>query len=462
MLGAALSLLIPAAFGGCGSDNKPSTPPVNVTIGAMLPRTGPNANSDWVTAVELAVADMTTAMSKSKITQPITFTVDEKDVASDETMAHDAMMAYSGETARIVITEASNAAIGSNKWNYEQLLADPTTTLPIPVISFTATSASLHAASTDPVPARAAGLTDASHWFYRTCPISNNLSAIRLNEIFGGLGGNHGDLDGNGTVKVVWIGSTDTSTQSSITGDIKAVNTYLTTNPLPTGLTFIAENVSFDPGTDPASFDYTNAIAKATDTHNETTSADDGLPDLIINKALPTIAIPFIKAYKQNAANTYAIFQDGSFRRNSLLIALGAAADNQIGVSNIAYMNNASGALFKTEQSEPRPTSAPAAYEAQGYDAMALALSSRCSRPASPTWTTRPPSIQRIGRGSTLLTPAMVHGRQRAQRPGCRGNLRHRRCRVSRRRSRRSARTTKRSSYNGASGDRLRHGRRHA
>ncbi len=75
------------------------------------------------------------------------------------------------------------------------------------VISFTATSASLHAASTDPVPARAAGLTDASHWFYRTCPISNNLSAIRLNEIFGGLGGNHGDIDGNGIVKVVWIGS---------------------------------------------------------------------------------------------------------------------------------------------------------------------------------------------------------------------------------------------------------------
>jgi hypothetical protein len=220
--------------------------------------------------------------------------------------------------------------------------------------------------------ARQEALRDTANWFYRTCPVSNNLSAIRLNEIFGGLGGNHGDTDGNGTVKVVWIGSTDSSTQSSITGDIKAVNTFVTANPLPSGLTFISENVSFDPGTDPTSFDFTSYIAKATDSNNEQTMAADGPPDLIINKALPNIAIPFIKAYKQNSANSYAIFQDGSFRRNTLLVALGTAADGQVGVSNIAYMNNPSGTLFATEQSS-KTGYAPAAYEAQGYDAMALA-----------------------------------------------------------------------------------------
>jgi hypothetical protein len=374
MLGAALSLLVPVAIGGCGSDNKtPTTPSIDVKIGAMLPRTGPNANSDWVSAVELAVADMTVAMSKAKmIAQPLTFTLDEQDTASDETKSHDAMMTYSNEGARAVITEASNAAIGGNKWNYEQLLADAQSPLPMALISFTATSAALHAASTDPIPARAAGLTDVSHWFYRTCPVSNNLSTIRLNQIFTG----YGDINGDGKVKVVWIGTTDTSTQSSITGDIKAVNTYLTTADgiaALNGKVFISENVSFDAGTDPASFDYTAAIAKATDAHNETTGMDDFVPDLIINKALPTIAIPFIKAYKQNSANTYAIFQDGSFRRNSLLLALGAAADGQVGVSNIAFMNNLSGTTFKTEQ-QAQTHFPPAAYEAQGYDAMAIAL----------------------------------------------------------------------------------------
>ena len=380
MLGAALSLLIPVAIGGCGSDNKPSTPPISVTIGAMLPTTGPNANMDWITAVELAVTDMTSAVKMSTIKQPITFNVEEKNVASDETMAHDAMGVYSTDGAKIVITEASNAAIGSNKWNYEQLdavAAGTAASSPIPVISFTATSGSLNSPTiTDAVPVRQEALRDTANWFYRTCPNSNNLSTIRLNEIFGGLAGNGGDTNGDHTVKVVWIGSMDTSTQSSITGDQKAVNTYLGT---PAGVaalgsnTYSAETVSFDPGTDPTSFDYTTYIAQATDNMNQQTGMQDGFPDMIINKALPNIAIPFIKAYKQNPANTINIFQDGSFRRNTLLVALGTAADGQVGVSNIAYMNNDSGTVFKNEQSAQTGYQ-PAAYEAQGYDAMALGL----------------------------------------------------------------------------------------
>jgi hypothetical protein len=381
MLGAALSLLIPAAFGGCGSDNKPTTPPISVTIGAMLPTTGPNANMDWITAVQLAVTDMTSAVKMStSLKQPITFNLEKTNVASDETMAHDAMQTYSNDGAKIVITEASNAAIGSNKWNYEQIdMAAAGTAGPsaIPVISFTATSASLNSpTATDAVPARQEALRDPANWFYRTCPNSNNLSAIRLNEIFGGLNGNGGDTNNDTKVKVVWIGSTDTSTQSSITGDQKAVMTYLGT---PAGVaalgtnTYSAETVSFDPGTDPTSFDYTTYIAEATDNMNQQTGMMDGTPDMIINKALPNIAIPFIKAYKQNLANTIPIFQDGSFRRNTLLVALGASADGQVGVSNIAYMNNMSGSLFAAEQSAQTGYQ-PAAYEAQGYDAMALAL----------------------------------------------------------------------------------------
>jgi hypothetical protein len=383
ILGATLSLLIPAAIGGCGdSTSKPTTPAINVTVGAMLPRTGPNANSDWVSAVELAVTDMTAAVKAAKmLTQPVTFTVEEKDTASDEAMSYAAMGAYSTDGAKIVITEASNAAIGSNKWNYDQIdlaAAGTAAPSPLPVISFTATSASLNnATATDMVPVRQEALRDANNWFYRTCPVSNNLSQIRLNEIFGGLfPGTNGDVNSDGFVKAVWIGSSDTSTQSSINGDITAVTKYLGT---PAGMaaiggkTFISEKVLFDPGTDPTSFDYTLNITQATDAHNETTMMDDVVPDLIINKALPNIAIPFIKAYKQNPNNIYKIFQDGSFRRNTLLVALGTSADGQVGVSNIAVMNNDSGTLFASEQSA-KTGYLPAAYESQGYDAMALAL----------------------------------------------------------------------------------------
>jgi len=416
MLGAALSLLIPAVIGGCGdSSSKPTTPPITVTVGAMLPTTGPNANSDWISAVELALSDINDAVKAAKMTQPVAFTVEEKDTASDETKAHDAMLAYSGDSAKIVITEASNAAIGANKWNYEQIdlvaAGMPALGAPMPVISFTATSASLNnATATDAVPVRQEALRDAANWFYRTCPVSNNLSTIRLNEIFGGLApGSNGDVNNDGKVKVVWIGSADTATQSSITGDIKAVNTYLGTAAGMAaigGKTFISENVGFNPGTDPTSFDYTMAIGQATDNFNEQTMMPDVVPDLIINKALPNIAIPFIKAYKQNPAGTYSIFQDGSFRRNTLLVALGTAADGQVGVSNIAFMNNASGTLFASEQSA-KTGYAPAAYEAQGYDAMALALlavikASIDNKTAITNATTNMAD-------PALLTPDMVH-----------------------------------------------------
>jgi hypothetical protein len=372
MIGAALSLLVPVAFGGCGDSGSttPTVPAVEMVAGAMLPRTGPNANSDWVSAVELAVFDINAGIKKAKMAKPVNFHIDEQDTASNEAMALAAMGTYQAEGAKIVITEASAAAIGSNKWNYDQAHIDAATQLP--VVSFTATSATLNKVdATDADPVRQAALQDMSNWFFRTCQISDLLAPVRLAQIFSGGTNKNGDVNGDGTVKVVWIGTQDTSTTASITGDQKAVNTYLTAHPL-TGLTFVAETVQFDPGADPTTFDYAAAITAATDSLDAMGNTSVP-PDLIINKALPTVAIPFIKAYKQNTANTTAIFQDGSFRRNTLLAALGSTADGQIGVSNIAYTHNASGELFKTEQ-QAQTLWAPAAYESQGYDAMAISL----------------------------------------------------------------------------------------
>jgi len=386
MLGAALSLLTPAIFAGCGNDNTPpdnTAPPVEITVGAMLPRTGPNANSDWVSAVELAVTHMNAAIKKAKMPRPVSFKLDEIDTASNEAMANVAMQTYSDEHAKIVISEASNAAIGANKWNYTQANIDGT--LQIPVISFTATSASLNKSNTTDMDAtRQLALQDPSEWFFRTCPESNALSNLRLAQVFKALSPTNvanGDVNGDGKVKVVWIGSSDTSTQASITGDRKAFDTYVAG--LPAGsLPYVPETVLFDPGADPTTFNYGPAIAMATDSHPNDgaipvsapiLTTDDGAPDLIINKALPTIAIPFIKAYKQNTANTTAIFQDGSFRRNTLLAALGNAADGQKGVSNIAAEHTKGGDTFKAAQQAVTGW-APAAYEAQAYDAAALSL----------------------------------------------------------------------------------------
>lgn len=379
-------MLVPATFAGCGNDNTPdnTVPAVDVTIGAMLPRTGPNANSDWVSAVELAFSDMNAAIKKAKMAKPINFKINELDTASNEAMALAAMGTYYDANAKIVISEASNAAIGANKWNYMLENAGKE----LPVISFTATSGSLNKATqVDTDATRQAALRDDLNWFFRTCPASDALSALRLAKVFNNdttLGITNGDVNKDGHTKIVWIGSSDTSTKASITGDQTAFQAYATAHTID----YVAESVVFDPGATPDTFDYANAITLAIDSKandfnpmatppvplSTTATGTDYPPDLIINKALPTIAIPFIRAYKQNPLNTIGIFQDGSFRRNTLLAALGTAADNQVGVSNIAYETTAAGdTLFKAEQ-QAKTGWAPAAYEAQAYDAAVLAM----------------------------------------------------------------------------------------
>jgi hypothetical protein len=99
----------------------------------------------------------------------------------------------------------------------------------------------------------------------------------------------------------------------------------------------------------------------------------DVVTDLIYNKALTNVAIPFIKAYK-NSGRKIPMFQDGSFRRNTILIALGSIADGSEGVSPVAYENTASGLAFAAAE-EAMTHFPPAAYEAQAYDAAILAMS---------------------------------------------------------------------------------------
>jgi hypothetical protein len=243
---------------------------------------------------------------------------------------------------------------------------------PIPVIAFSATSGDLNnATKTDADPIKQAALQDAGNWFFRTCPISSNLSNIRYGLIFSKGASANGDINGDGSVKITWVGTNDSATASSITGDINAFGPKA-----PPSVPFIHETVTFDPGTDPTMFNFTNVILQITD--NVTQDATGGpvtdvITDLIYNKALTNVAIPFIKAYKRSGRNI-PMFQDGSFRRNTILIALGSIADGSEGVSPIAYENTASGLAFKAAE-EAMTHFPPAAYEAQAYDAAILAMS---------------------------------------------------------------------------------------
>ncbi|MBC8133907.1 MAG: hypothetical protein H7X95_13060 [Deltaproteobacteria bacterium] len=356
-------LLASAAVGvgACGGSSGPAAPTIDLKVGAMVPRTGPNANSDWISAVELAFLHFTNGLKTAKNPKHLGLTLEERDTASNEATAYQTKIDFAALGAKVIVTEATAASIGANKANY-----DPAAGSPVPLVAFTSTSSSLNKpTATDADPLRQAALQDVANWFFRSCPLSDALSKIRLSVVF--QSGAAGDVNGDGKVKVVFVGTTDPATMSSIAGDVKA---FAAAAPNPT--VFVSEQVIFDPGADPNTFNWSAVLQKMTDTFNESTQAEDGLPDIIVNKSLPNVAIPLIRTYNQ-ARHTIAMLQDGSFRRNTILAALGSSADGQQGPSNIAYEPNASGRTFASEQQKATGW-APAAFESQAYDAMTLAL----------------------------------------------------------------------------------------
>jgi hypothetical protein len=139
-------------------------PAIEITIGGMLPRTGPNANDDWISAVNLAVTHMNAAMLASNSTRPIKFKLSMVDTASNQAMGLSSMTTFATAGAPVVISESSGAATGGNMYNYT------TGNTPIPVIAFSATSGDLNnATKTDTDPIKQAALQDAGNWF---CPTS--------------------------------------------------------------------------------------------------------------------------------------------------------------------------------------------------------------------------------------------------------------------------------------------------
>jgi hypothetical protein len=327
--------------------------------------------SDWWDPVQLAMTDVNTALAsvntarKGAWQKPVRFRLEERDALSVEQTAHDLMDELAGLGAKVVISEASNASIGANRWNYEHIAAAATDM--IPLVSYSATSTSLNNASaTDPDPIRQAAMADPADWLFRTCPASDKLATVRLDYIFHrGLASN-GDVSGDGVVKIVWLGTTDAASQATLNDDIAAFTAYAS-DPAHGAAPLLSENVSFDSPVDSATFDYTNVLARALD------ASDGYAPDLIVNKTLASVAIPLIKQYHLTANATVQMFEDATFRQNSLLDALGTAGDGQIGVSSIGYEAGASGAAFAAELVAVTGWP-PTAYEAQAYDAVVLAL----------------------------------------------------------------------------------------
>ncbi len=189
----------------CGQD----APKNQLTIGSLVPRSGNNANADWITVAQLAVDEMNDALLALGNPKQIAINWESRDSASSPAL----MRKYARELvdlgAKILTAEDSASAHG----NAENYGPEPLQTA---IVCASCTSPDINRPdyrNADPLVE--AAFRDPGNWLFRTAGSLQNHDAILTRKM--AAYGDRGDTNGDGFVKVVVICTTDTdciSTQS--------------------------------------------------------------------------------------------------------------------------------------------------------------------------------------------------------------------------------------------------------
>src|SRR5687768_5017484 len=106
-------LLLPL-IGACGSDDGPKN---ELLIGALVPRTGSNANADWIVAEQLAVDELNQALGMAANPKNLAIRWESRDTASTPALMRQYSRELVGLGAKILTAEAS-ASAHANAENY--------------------------------------------------------------------------------------------------------------------------------------------------------------------------------------------------------------------------------------------------------------------------------------------------------------------------------------------------------
>lgn len=369
--GSVLLVAAVLALDGCGSQDDHTA----IVIGSLVPRTGPIANADWVTAIELGHDHMAQGLAMASHARGLHVGLVTRDSASNVDLSRQYAHELVALGAKALTAESSDSGKGANQANYD---ATPINT---PILCFVCTNSNLNNRSyTDPDPLAQAALRDEANWLFRTAATTVNHTELTVKSILALPGG--GDVNGDGTVKIVLVSSTDSSSLASTETSVKLLESAVVS---PARL--LIEVLLIDKNATAESADFRGVLERAHDkittreVLNPTTQAietaasapDDPsvlAPDIIWNKALTIFAVGLVKTYKSAGYTTKVIHAD-TFRRNSVLTALGPAAEGQEGLSVLSWENNASGEVFAQAQ-KARTDWEPAAYESNAYDARVM------------------------------------------------------------------------------------------
>ena len=173
-----------------------------LVVGSLLPRTGYNANADWVMAAQLAADEIDQALDWAPYPDGLRIRWMSRNSASRPDLVRQYTRELVAAGAKIVTGEGSLSVLG-NAENYTS--DDPLETA---MICASCTSPDINnslARHDDPLVEQ--GLRDPEGWLFRTAPTATRQGAIAARKM--ASFGDRGDTNNDGFVKVVLLCTTD-------------------------------------------------------------------------------------------------------------------------------------------------------------------------------------------------------------------------------------------------------------
>lgn len=316
-----------------------------LVIGAVVDRSGSNAEPSWGDAIALAERQVNDALKAAGHAE-LSFHVALSDSRNDPATAVErAVHLVRDQGAKALILDTSQNAVAINVLHYD---ADPGNDLRVPIQCSGCTSGSINnptAVNMDPV--QQAASRNGQKWLFRTV-MSTKLVALIIDRDLLKLGTPEADVNHDGKVKIAVYNGDETFGNSGA-NDVISVARQLQTDP-----PVLIEQRKHPSNADVNTYDWAADLEALTNDRNETTNTVDGVPDFIVACTFAQYYIPVIKTWRVSGfdqrVSRMAHFH--TFRIQSAGNALGAFGNGQEGVSHVLLDSEESGATFARDYME--------------------------------------------------------------------------------------------------------------
>ena len=327
-------LLITASLLACGPGTA-AGPFKTLNIGAVIDRTGTNAEPSWGDSIRLAERNANAGFKKANPTSEMRFKILLADSANEPSISVSRSLdLVQNQGAKALILDTSQADVAVNKTAYD---ADPANDLNVPTQCGGCTSGTINnKAAIDVDPVTQAALRNTKGWNFRSIMSTKLISQILVRLM---LQNNGGDVNGDGKFKITYVGSDETFGRGAIK-DLKTFAAQLHPTPAP-----IIEELYHPRDADPNSFDWGDLARQTSD--NQTNGTPDGAPDYVVIANFAQQQAAFVRAYKQGGYPAPMLHYH-TFRISAALQSLGSIGDGEMGVSHV-LLDGAGGDTFLQE-----------------------------------------------------------------------------------------------------------------